>query len=209
VWRVLPGVVGRCEDPTLRRFGGSLNHSGPAARALLFCMNLAVDDFELFGLPRRYALDRGEIDARRRALQAEVHPDRFAAADAAARRAAMQWAVRVNAAYERLADPVRRGAYLCELAGVPIGAEDNTAMPAEFLHQQMAWRESLEEATSRNDVDAVERELERERRLARERLAAALDERHDAVEAAGEVRALMFIERFAADVGRRQAAFEG
>ena len=43
----------------------------------------SVDDFELFGLPRSYALDRAEIDARRRALQAEVHPDRFATADAA------------------------------------------------------------------------------------------------------------------------------
>ena len=172
-------------------------------------MNLAADDFELFGLRRRFALDRADLDARRRALQAEVHPDRFATADAAARRAAMQWAVRVNEAYERLSDPVRRGAYLCELAGVPVGAEDNTAMPAEFLHQQMAWRESLEEAASREDVDAVERELARERKAARERLAAALDERHDAVEAVREVRALMFIERFAADVDRRLAAFEG
>jgi len=172
-------------------------------------MNLAADDFELFGLPRRFALDRDDLDARRRALQAEVHPDRFASADAAARRAAMQWAVRVNEAYRRLVDPVRRGACLCELAGVAIGAEDNTAMPAEFLHQQMAWRESLEEASSRADVDAVERELVRERKAARERLAAALDQRRDPVEAAREVRALMFIDRFAADVERRLAAFEG
>jgi molecular chaperone HscB len=171
-------------------------------------MNLAVDDFELFGLPRRFALDRAELDARRRALQAEVHPDRFATADPAARRAAMQWAVRVNEAYERLAEPVKRGAYLCELAGIPVGAEDNTAMPAEFLRQQMAWRESLEGADSRVDVDEVERELQRERRLAHERLAAAIDDRHDPAEAAREVRALMFIERFAADVARRLAAFE-
>ncbi|HEY2560521.1 MAG TPA: Fe-S protein assembly co-chaperone HscB [Caldimonas sp.] len=172
-------------------------------------MNLGVDDFELFGLPRRFVLDRSELDARRRALQAEVHPDRFASADAASRRAAMQWAVRVNEAYQRLADPVRRGAYLCELAGVPIDAEDNTAMPAPFLRQQMAWRESLEEADSRAGVDAVEREVGSERRLAHARLAAALDERRDPVEAARTVRALMFIERFVADVDRRLAAFEG
>ncbi len=171
-------------------------------------MHLAADDFELFGLPRRFAIARAELDARRRALQAEVHPDRFASADAASRRAAMQWAVRVNEAYERLVDPVRRAAYLCELAGVPIGAEDNTAMPTEFLQQQMAWRESLDEAESRADVDAVERELARERRAAYERLAAALDDRHDVAVAAAEVRALMFIERFAADVERRIAAFE-
>ena len=171
-------------------------------------MNLRADDFELFGLPRRFALDRAEIDARRRALQAEVHPDRFATADARSRRAATQWAVRVNEAYARLADPLRRAATLCELAGVPIGAEDNTAMPAEFLHQQMAWREGLDEAASRADIERVERDLERERRSRYEHLAAALDERDDAVAAAREVRALMFIERFADDVERRVAAFE-
>jgi molecular chaperone HscB len=74
-----------------------------------------------------------------------VHPDRTrlfglpqrqgwtAALDAATalpERSAMQWAVRVNEAYQRLKDPLRRAAYLCELRGVPIDAENNTAMPA-------------------------------------------------------------------------------
>ncbi|MDQ6638606.1 MAG: Fe-S protein assembly co-chaperone HscB [Pseudomonadota bacterium] len=172
-------------------------------------MNLAIDDFELFGLPRRYALDRAELDSRRRALQAEVHPDRFAGADAAARRAAMQSAVRVNEAYGRLGDPLKRAAYLCELAGTPIRAEDNTAMPVEFLRQQMAWRESLDDAGSREELDAVADELANERRLAHERLASALDERHDFAGAAQQVRALMFIERFAADVDDRLVAQEG
>jgi molecular chaperone HscB len=171
--------------------------------------HLALDDFALFGLPRRFALDRGELDSRRRALQAEVHPDRFAGADAAARRAAMQSAVRVNEAYARLGDPLKRSAYLCELAGTPIRAEDNTAMPAEFLRQQMAWRESLDDAGSREEVDAVALALANERRLAYERLADALDRHADFARAAQEVRALMFVERFAADVADRLVALEG
>jgi DnaJ-domain-containing protein 1 len=96
-------------------------------------MNLADDDFTLFGLPQRFALDRAEVDARWRRLQAEVHPDRFAAEGAAAQRLAMQWAVRVNEAYRRLKDPLARAAYLCELRGAPIDAERNTAMPPAFL----------------------------------------------------------------------------
>jgi len=171
-------------------------------------MNISSDDFELFGLPRRFALDRGELDARRRALQAEVHPDRFTGADAAAQRAAMQSAVRVNEAHARLADPLKRAGYLCELAGTPVCAEDNTAMPLDFLREQMAWRESLDEASSRAEIDALARDLADARRLAYERLASALDERRDFAAAAQEVRALMFIERFAADVDDRLVALE-
>jgi molecular chaperone HscB len=171
-------------------------------------MNFAIDDFALFGLARRFALDRGELEARRRALQAEVHPDRFASADAAARRAAMQSAVRVNEGYARLGDPLRRAAYLCELAGAPVRAEDNTAMPAAFLQQQMTWRESLDEATSREQVEAIARTLAEERERGFGRLAAALDDDRDFARAAQEVRALMFVERFAADVERRLDALE-
>jgi len=62
-------------------------------------MKLDDDDFTLFDLPRRHALDRAEIDSRWRALQSQVHPDRFAAQGDAAQRLAMQWAVRVNQAH--------------------------------------------------------------------------------------------------------------
>ena len=171
-------------------------------------MNLVLDDFALFGLPRRFALDRAELDARRRALQAEVHPDRFAGSDGAARRAAMQSAVRVNEAYERLKDPLKRAGYLCELAGASIGAENNTAMPVDFLDRQMTWREALDDASSRSELDAIELDVTREREAANARLAQALDGANDVTEAVRQVRALMFVERFADDVGDRIAALE-
>jgi molecular chaperone HscB len=166
------------------------------------------DDFQLFGLPRCFALERRELEARRRALQAEVHPDRFAAGGAAAQRVAMQWAVRVNEGYERLREPLRRAAYLCELNGVPIAAEDNTAMPTAFLLQQMTWRERLDDATRRDDVEQISTELDAERLEAYARLGAALDETHDFHAAADQVRALMFVERFADEVTRRLESLE-
>ena len=93
-------------------------------------MKLSDDDFTLFGLPQQQALDRADLDARRRELQAQVHPDRFASEGAAAQRLAMQWAVRVNEAYQRLKDPLSRAACLCELRGVAVDAERNTACPS-------------------------------------------------------------------------------
>jgi molecular chaperone HscB len=171
-------------------------------------MKLDDDDFTLFDLPRRHALDRGELDRRWRALQSEVHPDRFAAQGGAAQRVAMQWAVRVNEAYQRLKDPLRRAAYLCELAGVPIGAENNTAMPAAFLMQQMAWREALDDANSLPDVQALQAEVDTAERRLTDDLAASLDDRDDAAAAAGQVRALMFVQRFRQDIERRLDAYD-
>lgn len=166
------------------------------------------DDFTLFGLPLRFKVDETELAARRRALQAEVHPDRFAAAGPAAQRAAMQWAVRVNEAYRRLQDPLKRAAYLCELKGAPIGAEDNTAMAPDFLMQQMAWREALDDAGTHAAVEAIGHTIDAHRREAYVELARSLDESTDFARAAQQVRALMFVERFAGDVEQRLQSLE-
>jgi molecular chaperone HscB len=169
-------------------------------------MKLSSDDFELFGLPRRFVLDRAVLDTRWRALQAEVHPDRFASEGAAAQRVAAQWSVRVNEAYQRLKEPLLRAAYLCELAGVSIDAENNTTMPPAFLVQQLEWREALDEADDEPAVEALAAQVDAHRRAALDELAATIDERADWSAAAQQVRALMFIARFADDVDRRLEA---
>jgi molecular chaperone HscB len=166
-------------------------------------MKLDDDDFALFDLQRRHAIDRSDLDQRWRSLQSEVHPDRFAAQGDAAQRLAMQWAVRVNEAYQRLKDPLRRAAYLCELAGVPIDAESNTAMPTAFLMQQMSWREALDDAADGPAVQALDDEVDRAERDMLTTLAVTLDEQHDPKAAAEQVRALMFVRRFRQDVERR------
>jgi molecular chaperone HscB len=167
-----------------------------------------ADDFTLFGLPQRFALDRTGLDERWRALQSEVHPDRFAADGAAAQRVAMQWAVRVNEAHRRLKDPLSRGAYLCELRGHPVAAHDNTAMPADFLLQQMSWREALDEAPDGAAVQRLDDDVAAHERDWLERLRAELDDRGDAAAAARTVRELMFAKRFRSEVERRLDALE-
>lgn len=164
---------------------------------------LSDDDFSLFGLPQAHALDRALLDARRRDLQAQVHPDRFAAEGAAAQRVAMQWAMRVNEAYQRLKDPISRAAYLCELRGMPVQAERNTAMPKAFLMQQMQWREALEEAATTSEVMVLDDQVQREEAGMQVQLQALLDEQGDTPAAAAQVRALMFVARFRQDIQRR------
>jgi molecular chaperone HscB len=171
-------------------------------------MQLSDDDFTLFGLPQRFALDRKALDDCWRALQAQVHPDRFASEGAAAQRVAMQWAVRVNEAYQHLKDPIQRASLLCELRGVPIAAENNTAMPAAFLMQQMAWREALDDAVGVAAVEQLDDTVAAEESGLLNRLAHCLDDAGDAQAAASLVRGLMFVAKFRADIARRIEALD-
>jgi len=174
-----------------------------ATPGLTLSQQLAADDFSLFQLPRQFVLDRSELDGRWKDLQREAHPDKFAAQGAAAQRVAMQWSVRINEAYQRLKDPLKRAAYLCELGGAPIQAEVNTTMPSAFLIQQMAWREALDEALSMPALETLHEDVIRVRREHLALCERQLDLDHDFSRAAATVRALMFIERFASDIETR------
>jgi molecular chaperone HscB len=159
-------------------------------------LDLQADDFALFGVPRLFVQDRDVLAQRWRALQAAVHPDRFAREGAVGQRLAMQWAVRVNEAYQRLKDPIKRAALLCQLHGVAIDAERNTAMPVEFLMQQMQWREALEDVHDATALDALQQQVLQERRRLEAQLTQLLDQEANHAAAAQQVRALMFVQRF-------------
>jgi molecular chaperone HscB len=174
-------------------------------------MNLADDDFSLFGLPQRFEQARAEIDSRWKLLAAQVHPDKFASEGASAQKLAMQWALRVNEAHQRLRDPLKRAAYLCELRGVALQEHENTRMPASFLMEQMAWREALDEAADLAATQAIDDEVAERERLLLAEVQDLLDGQggqSDTPAAAERVRALMFVARFRADIDRRLESLE-
>ena len=171
-------------------------------------MNLQSTDFELFELATRFVQDPQLLDARWKDLQRQAHPDRFAAQGAAAQRVALQWSVRINEAYQRLRDPLRRAAYLCELHGAPVNAQNNTTMPMQFLQQQVGWREALDDAASAEALAQLEAEVRRSQAqglLALERL---LDLEQDFPAAVAQVRGLMFFQRFLQDLHARAERME-
>ncbi len=154
--------------------------------------------FDLFQLPARFAIDAGALDAAYRDVQGQVHPDRFVNATDAEKRVAMQWATRANEAYQTLKNPQKRAQYLCELHGIDVKAESNTAMPMQFLMQQMEWREALGEAKAAKDLDALESldaEVGQDRKVRMVQIGQQL-EGGDYEQAAQGVRALMFLEKF-------------
>ncbi len=175
-------------------------------------MNLSVsslndNDFQIFGVPEQFEQSLPELDAKWKALQREAHPDKFAAQGATAQRLAMQWSVRINEAYQRLKDPLKRAAYLCELRGAPINAENNTAMPAAFLMQQIEWREAADDATSDGQIETLLAEVSESKQSLLSQCGHALDEANASQatydKASSLVRSLMFIEKFESELEDR------
>ena len=161
--------------------------------------------FDLFGLAPAYALEPEALERSYREIQSRVHPDRFAHAGDAERRASLQWTTRVNEAYRTLKDPVQRAKHLLELNGVDVAFETNTAMPADFLAQQIELCESLEEAKTPAALDQMRKGLSQQRSLLEKQIAEAIDAKKDYAGAAGLVRKLQFLDKLDSEI---DAAYE-
>ena len=160
--------------------------------------------FELFGLPPRFAVDAGALDRAYREIQSQVHPDKFVHAADTEQRLSMQKSTQVNEAYRTLKVPLSRARYLLGLHGVDIQSETNTAMPAQFLVQQIEWREAVEEAAGQSDtLDALALRLQNEMKQLYAELERSLDAAGHA-EAAATLRKLMFLERLREEIGDAQ-----
>lgn len=174
-------------------------------------LDIHQNHFELFDLPTSFLIDRALLDQSYRKLQSEVHPDRFAAGSSAERLRSMQWATHANEAYQTLKSPVSRARYLLQLNGIDTQEETNTAMPADFLMQQMEWREAIDEARSALDIDALEKlllELNREAIAQESELHIAIDEQRDYPRAAGIVRKLRFLDKVRDEIQQAILALE-
>ena len=174
-------------------------------------MDFNADHFALFDLSPAFRLDAALLDRRYLELQSQVHPDRFASSGEAQRRVSLQWATRVNEAYQTLKKPLSRAAYLLHLAAHDIGSESNVAMPADFLVEQMEWREAVAEARAageHHELECLHHRLQRDLAARYEDVAVLLDDQHDLREAADRVRRLMFLEKLLLDIDDAIAACE-
>ena len=165
--------------------------------------DFARNHFELLGFPVAYGVDPARLEQAYRDLQTQVHPDRHAAGSEAERRVAMQWATRANEAYRTLRDPVERARYLLHLKGYDTDEESNTAMPPDFLMQQMEWRESVAAASAARDAQGLQRlqgEIAGDRDEMIRLLARALDRDANYDAGCSLVRKLRFLDKLDEEV---------
>jgi molecular chaperone HscB len=124
----------------------------------------------------------------------------------------MQWATHANEAFRTLKSPLARGHYLLEMRGVDPAFDTNTAMSAEFLMEQMEWREALGEAQDAADEEVLEDLARRIRHSAIEalvdELGRQLDVAGDLEGAADTVRRMKFLEKLQHEINDALTALE-
>ena len=150
--------------------------------------------FELFGFKPAFSLDLTTLEASFRKIQSEVHPDRFVSGTTSEKLHSMQTATLANEAYSTLKTPALRATYLLALQGIDATPETNTSMPADFLMQQMEWREALEDAKHAKDIEALENllaEMQSEAKSLQANLKLQFDEKNDLAEATEATRKLI------------------
>jgi molecular chaperone HscB len=111
-----------------------------------------MDPFTTLGLPRRYDLNKDELERRYRDLQQALHPDKFSAASASERQMNLRKAVEVNEAYRALRDDAKRAELL--LAAFGGGGRGEPADP-ELLMEMMELRETLAEARAERASERI------------------------------------------------------
>jgi len=159
------------------------------------------DYFALFQLKPQFKVNRQALESAYLTVQKQVHPDLYVQGSDSEKRISMQMATLANVAYRTLINPIQRGLYLCIKNGVDPQLETNTSMPAQFLMQQMEWRELLDESRNYSEkLDHLYQQVETVRQGLLLEVEMAIDQAHNFQLAAEKLRALLFIEKFCVEL---------
>jgi molecular chaperone HscB len=175
-----------------------------------------LDHFAVLGVAPAHDVDQAALERTYRELSRQVHPDRYARADARARRASLARSVQLNQAWKTLRDPVKRAEYLLSLQGIEVGGEEGTRKPApgggkervpvpqDLLLEVMDLREALLEAGGAGDqvrVQALAADVRGRRERALTAVGTALRAQPADLDAAArELVVVRYMDRFLAEV---------
>jgi molecular chaperone HscB len=161
--------------------------------------------FDMFGLNQTFKIDLTALESQYRKVQSASHPDRFVTASPFEKLQSMQTATLANEAYQTLKKPASRAKYLLTLHNIEATQETNTAMPADFLMQQMEWREALEDFKSAQDIaglDNLSKEMQQAAQSLNADLVTMFDEKNDLTAATETTRKLIFIDKVCEDINK-------
>ena len=124
--------------------------------------DLTQNYFQLFGLEPAFDLDLNVLNQRYRAIQAQVHPDKFVGKHDQEQRLAVQFTSFVNAAYLCLKQLLERAKYLLTLRKVEVNLDTQSHVDVDFLMTQITLREKLEALSAHKNAESGVAELNNE-----------------------------------------------
>jgi molecular chaperone HscB len=107
-----------------------------------------MDYYRVLGIDPKLQLNLHELQQLFYGRSRELHPDRFARAEAGIRDAALQESSLLNDAYRTLKDPIQRAEYFLKNHGFDIGEQGTKDVPPELLEEVFELNMALEELKS-------------------------------------------------------------
>jgi len=157
---------------------------------------VSINFFTLLQLPEAFVIDLETLHQNYQSIQKDIHPDRFATFDDEAKLESIKKTAQVNDAYQTLKSPIRRAEYLLQLKGINIHDEKYTAVPQDFLMQQMEWREELEtHKLNKVALQKLAQDIQKNKNDMMNQLPSFFDDKNHLNDAIRVTRELNFIEK--------------
>jgi len=157
---------------------------------------VSINFFTLLQLPEAFVIDLETLHQNYQSIQKDIHPDRFATFDDEAKLESIKKTAQVNDAYQTLKSPIRRAEYLLQLKGINIHDEKYTAVPQDFLMQQMEWREELEtHKLNKVALEKLAQDIQKNKNDMMNQLPSFFDDKNHLNDAIRVTRELNFIEK--------------
>ena len=157
---------------------------------------MSINFFTLLQLPEAFDIDLETLHQNYQSIQKNIHPDRFATFDDEAKLESIKKTAQVNDAYQTLKSPIRRAEYLLQLKGINIHDEKYTAVPQDFLMQQMEWREELEtHKLNKVALQKLAKDIQKNKNDMMNQLPSFFDDKNHLNDAIRVTRELNFIEK--------------
>ncbi len=164
--------------------------------------------FEWFSVPCQFDIDLRELRTTYLELQKQLHPDKSAGESELDQNTAVRLNTKLNDAYDKLKDPVKRAIYLLELQGIEYDPDRQTQNDPIYLMQQLEIREELGDLTA--DDPKLDSHLDKFRSLALAQLEQYSEEfrmaqtKNDWPLACAAIGRMMFANKLTRDVNERE-----
>ncbi|KAL6074497.1 Co-chaperone Hsc20 [Balamuthia mandrillaris] len=158
--------------------------------------------FELLGIKHSFEVDLNQLEKHYWALQRKLHPDKFHQKSETEKAFSEGVSSEINEAYRTLKNPNKRLKYMLSLAGAPLDESSGTITDPELLMEVMEVRGEIEEATSKDQLRALQRENQEKLRACYAAASEAL--RHDHLEEARQAAIrLQYLEKVEEELKQR------